>query len=136
MTRLLPAWPRADVQYSRVGTLSQRMRTWYFSEGGIYLTTDAMARYRMAQEALQVFSTAEQDELLDDREYEDVRRYLSRLRTALTVALLSRAAPFEVQQSTRSAEHEERSASSNGTKDPTADAEHVSQNSNIRASRR
>ena len=131
MTHLLPTWPREEsVKYERIRRLSRHMRAWYFSGGGMYLSTEAMAYYRMAQEALACFPCPQPDELLDDGEYDDLRGYLSRLRTNLTNDLLSRYAPFEAAQgaSNRRPRHSDATLSAASIDD----REHHDQNSLIR----
>jgi hypothetical protein len=132
MTRILPAWPRELVRYSELGRLSQRMRRWYFTGGGLYLSSEAMARYRMVQDALKVFPWEGNDEVLDDNEYEDLRgHYLSRLRTALTFDLLSRSAPFEALQTAEPLEVDSARIDSSSVDGPGADVEHDKQTSVI-----
>src|SRR5262245_38170830 len=65
ITRVGPMWPRDHVPYKKIKETSGRMRDWYFNSGGICLSTEAMANYRMVQEALTTFETANDAELLD-----------------------------------------------------------------------
>ena len=86
ITRVLPTWPQDEVPYRKIKETSRRMRRWYFGGGGMYLSTEAMASYRMLQEALSVFGDAKGDELLDKQEYADLRGYMSRMRTRLILS--------------------------------------------------
>ena len=97
MTRELPKWPRnEELQYSDLETLSSRLRDWYFSGNGMYLSRATHHKgYSPLQESLSkvlrdkpkpkgLVSTEKPDH------YELVRKRCSRLRTELTLDIESR----------------------------------------------
>ena len=96
-TGLLPEWPRSTtVTYEKLSHLSEEMRDWYFTQGGIYLSAKARKVYGNAQKAIQtVLQKAHPEEGLPKEQYEEIRGKLSKLRTQMTRDLLSRrAAPW------------------------------------------
>ncbi len=96
-TGLLPQWPRSTiVTYEKLTGLSEDMRDWYFTQGGIYLSAQARKSYGDAQEAIQMVLQKEQtSETIPELQYDDLRSTLHKLRTQLTQDLLSRrSAPW------------------------------------------
>ena len=97
MTRLLPKWPRnQELQYADLEALSARLRDWYFSGNGMYLSRathqhgysplqDALAQVLKSKPSGAVPSTEPNDV------YEFVRARCSRLRTELTLDIESRS---------------------------------------------
>jgi hypothetical protein len=91
LTGLLPMWPRADdVTYAKLAELSGELRDWYFTTGGLYLSTEARAVYGKVQEALNSRPRGSGDAVITDDEYDRLRAQCSLLRTKLTEDLLSR----------------------------------------------
>ncbi|PNE12166.1 MAG: hypothetical protein CR217_04965 [Beijerinckiaceae bacterium] len=118
LTRLLTAWPEKIPTYCELPKLSQDMCDWYYNNnfdgGGMYLSTGAMAHYRMAQAALAVFDNVKSNEALHNQESKDLRQYLGGLRTELTKDLLSCHGPFERDIGKLKRKHEDKPALSGG----------------------
>ena len=96
-TGLLPQWPRSTtVTYEKLTGLSEEMRDWYFTQGGIYLSAQARKSYGDAQEGIQMVLQEEQtSETITELQYNELKGKLSKLRTQLTQDLLSRrSAPW------------------------------------------
>jgi hypothetical protein len=52
-TELLPMWPRATaVTYRDLADLSEAFRDWYFTEGGLFLSSQSRTVYGELQESL------------------------------------------------------------------------------------
>lgn len=92
LTGILPKWPKARVTYGEIDQQTQALRDWYFSGGGLYLSTEARTTYGAAQKALcSAVETAQTPELeLAPKDYDRLQESLSALRTELTRDLLSR----------------------------------------------
>ena len=90
-TDILPKWPRrTDVTYEMIETFSRDLRSWYFNEGGLYLSARARRAYGDLQDAIgEVFSRNSAGPIKDP-DYDRLRDRCSALRTQLTGDLLSR----------------------------------------------
>jgi hypothetical protein len=102
-TGIVPTYPRADdVTYEDLRKLSERLRSWYYEKGGMFLSREAHnGRYIPLQEALLATLKTQQSlnkplsEQLSDEHYEEIRRKCSRLRTALSDDIQSRRGPIQ-----------------------------------------
>jgi len=94
ITGVLPLYPvRANVSYADIYHASEKMRDWYFKEGGLLLSKKARDKYFDVQKKIrQVTNGRSNDEMLEPLmgDYETVRNYFSELRTELTNDLMSR----------------------------------------------
>jgi hypothetical protein len=93
-TELIPLWPRAtDVTYERLNTFSAELRHWYFTEGGLFLSTQAREAYGALQTSLSdviEIATGRGQEVITEADYGTIQARCSALRTELTNDLLSR----------------------------------------------
>jgi len=91
-TEKLPKWPRNDsLTYQELKALSSELQSWYFGEGGIYLSESARGIYSGVQEAIERLLPGKDLTLpVSDPDYEVIRAQCSRLRTELTKDLYSR----------------------------------------------
>lgn len=90
-TGLLPQWPKSsDVTYAKLSDFSRDLRHWYFTEGGIYLSSESRAMYGRLQEIVTVVLQDAGQGRITDEEYVRIREACSLLRTELTRDLLSR----------------------------------------------
>jgi hypothetical protein len=90
--------PPRPVSYRTLAGVSRALRSWYFTRGGLVLSTRTRAPYFNLQQALTEVSAGERatsDEVLDedDDTYEIVRALASRLRTASTDDVATRVVP-------------------------------------------
>jgi hypothetical protein len=97
----VPKWPKAtDMTYKRLEELSESMKHWYFTKGGMYLSSTARQTYGSVQDAIWEVLLLDQvkqerHKPVTDEHYELVRTKCSSLRTELTKDILSRrAAPL------------------------------------------
>jgi short subunit dehydrogenase-like uncharacterized protein len=89
LTGVLPRWPRAkDVTYAKLVKRSAELQDWFFSGGGLYLSTEARSAYGKVQDALN--RRPAEDTVISDGEYNDIVDLFSSLRRELTQDLLSR----------------------------------------------
>jgi hypothetical protein len=97
MTGLFPRWPRAtDVTYADALRFSQALRTWYFEQGGMWLSTAARSAYGDLQETNTRVLAEKLEGELKPPDYDAILDKCHTLRTELTNDLLSRrAAPTE-----------------------------------------
>jgi hypothetical protein len=94
-TGLLPQWPKSsDVTYAKLTDFSRDLRQWYFTEGGIYLSSESRSMYGSLQEILSVVLQGAGQGKISEEEYERIREACSLLRTELTRDLLSRRRAF------------------------------------------
>ncbi len=94
-TSLLPKWPkRTGITYFQIRTLSEELREWYFSVGGVYLSDSARKAYGNLQEALSEPVRAPSSITLSPTDYTLLQDLCSKLRTELTHDLLSRKRMF------------------------------------------
>ncbi|HEU0015498.1 MAG TPA: hypothetical protein VFQ45_17580 [Longimicrobium sp.] len=97
LTSVLPKWPRdTDVAYADLHRLSARMRDWYFSGSGMFLSTESIEKYKAVQDAIAGLLGTRQAHAMNERlatpDYEHIRRLCSGLRTELTRDVVSRRA--------------------------------------------
>ena len=91
LTVEVPKWPRASLTKAQLVSLSSKLKDWYFSGGGMYLSAVSARVYKKLQETItDVTSKATTDAIADDQ-YDRVQRASSALRTELTNDLLSRS---------------------------------------------
>jgi hypothetical protein len=77
--------------------LSGDLRQWYFEVGGLFLSAQTRDAYFSLQDELKTKSTADAGQLdreLTDRDFEELRKRGSSLRTATTVDVGSRKKPL------------------------------------------
>ncbi|MBK9940638.1 MAG: hypothetical protein IPP13_03330 [Kouleothrix sp.] len=92
-TSILPRWPRATgVTYPDILRFSETLRSWYFEQGGMWLSTDARQVYGQLQEQIWQILPKHSDGTITDEEYDAVLAQCSALRTELTKDLVSRRA--------------------------------------------
>ena len=85
-------WPRAELTREDLQELHRALRAWYYSDGGLFLSESARARYGDVQELIQAL--LERDgpptDVLGPTAYSDLMEVASALRTALTEDLDTR----------------------------------------------
>lgn len=88
-------WPEQTVTRASLVALHERLRAWYYSEGGLFLSTAARARYGDVQELIAKLleGHGSADEKLSPDRYTDLMNTASALRTALTEDLDTRRRP-------------------------------------------
>jgi len=96
MTGLLPKWPRkSEVQYADLEELSTRLRDWYFSGNGMYLSRATHEHgYSPLQDTLMKVLANKPTGPIPNKNpdlYELVRARCSKLRTELTLDIESRS---------------------------------------------
>lgn len=88
--------PAAELTYDALSKLSQALRTWYFTTGGLFLSSQTRAPYFHLQQALTALTTSHDgpggDVLSDDTSLV-VRTLGSRLRTSTTEDVATRVGP-------------------------------------------
>ncbi|MBK9983961.1 MAG: hypothetical protein IPP15_16605 [Saprospiraceae bacterium] len=91
LTGALPLYPeKANLIYKDLFTISEKMRDWYFEEGGLLLSMKTRNKYFEVQKKIQVIL---KDNILDSSlhdHYDIIRDLFSELRTELTNDLMSR----------------------------------------------
>ena len=103
-TKLVPMWPkRDDIKYSDIKVYSNKLNTWYYEIGGIYMSRKAQKAYVDLQRKIwSILEPEEPQQKLDEQQIIDKKTYKaihlsgSALRTELTNDLLSRRAPPRV----------------------------------------
>jgi hypothetical protein len=89
-TEVLPQYPKnKDVTYDDLSKTSTKLKEWYFSKGGILMSTQTRKAYGKLQEKLNEKRSAKLTDKVDV-EYEKIREEFSRFRTSLTKDLTSR----------------------------------------------
>ncbi|SRR6266496_3596729 len=89
-TALLPMWPRGTgVTYQQLKKFSEELRSWYFDEGGIFLSRKARKSYGKLQQTIEEVLTSAEGPV-HDPDYDRVRSKCSDLRSQLTKDLSSR----------------------------------------------
>jgi hypothetical protein len=85
-TALLPKWPRdQSVTYDQLLQFSKRLREWYFSRGGMYLSQTAQRDgYAALQDKIAEILKENPSGALSGAHYDTVRERCSYLRTLLT----------------------------------------------------
>ncbi|HSU15018.1 hypothetical protein [Longimicrobium sp.] len=93
LTQLLPRWPRADnVTGQDLRSLSESLRDWYFSGGGMFLSAESFKAYGDLQDRLVEFLDDHSDLVkpISGPDYDRIRQYCSTLRSELTADIVSR----------------------------------------------
>jgi hypothetical protein len=94
ITALLPLYPaRAEVSYGEVFHAAEKMRDWYFSEGGLLLSKKARDKYFTVHKKIgPIVKNRRKHDQMDPLgpDYELIRNCFSELRTELTNDLMSR----------------------------------------------
>jgi len=78
--------PQPEITYGELRTLTSKLRDWYFSKGGMFLSNEGRAAYFYFQERLRAVLANPQlspSESVDNPTYERLRNFGSDLRTAL-----------------------------------------------------
>ncbi|HET9871607.1 MAG TPA: hypothetical protein VFP89_03295 [Propionibacteriaceae bacterium] len=91
-TGAVSRWPRTDISRSRLEDLHRDFRSWYFSEGGLFLSASSRARYGDLQELIDALlqGGGNPEDLLGSAGYTDLMETASALRTAMTEDLDTR----------------------------------------------
>jgi hypothetical protein len=91
-TAAVSRWPRAEVTRGGLEELHRTVRSWYYTEGGLFLSESARARYGDVQELIAALleHDARVGEVLAKDGYDDLMETASALRTALTEDLDTR----------------------------------------------
>jgi hypothetical protein len=91
-TGALPKWPREQITYDALLSLSKEFRKWYFQTGGMYLSRSSQKRYTVVQDVIKskLDSRDQNAEYLPDTTYDEIREACSALRTSMTEDLVSR----------------------------------------------
>jgi hypothetical protein len=104
-TELLPEWPRDEVRYGQLQDMSKQCRTWYFREGGMYLSGRSRELYSAVQDHLAPFFSVKlapmPDAVIQDDTYDEIRAACSALRSSMTDDLLSRRGRWHLLQRLR-----------------------------------
>jgi hypothetical protein len=94
LTGTLPLYPKkSDISYGELFTVSEKMRDWFFKEGGLLLSTKTRNKYFKVQKNIQLLLADKDNEALQKKitdEYEGVRKIFSQLRKQMTDDLMSR----------------------------------------------
>jgi hypothetical protein len=88
--------PPAELTYDALGKLSEELRTWYFTTGGLFLSVKTRAPYFHLQQALTELATSHSGrggDALDPSTSRVVRTLGSRLRTSTTEDVATRVGP-------------------------------------------
>ena len=90
-----PLYPeKAVVSYNGLYITSRYFKEWFFSEGGMLLSSKTRTRYfkvqKKIQTILEAISKTNMDETITVVEYESVRNLMSQFRRAMTDDLMSR----------------------------------------------
>jgi len=92
-TAVVSRWPRAVVSRGALEDLHRRLRSWYYEQGGLFLSEQARARYGDVQELIAALLAADDGDagdVLAPSGYTDLMDTASALRTALTQDLDTR----------------------------------------------
>ena len=77
----IPRWPRAeDVSYLRLLSMSEKMKNWYFDNGGILMSEKTGKKYGNVQEEINgKLCTKREDKnaIIRDEEYDNVQKLCS-----------------------------------------------------------
>lgn len=88
--------PPAELTYDALGKLSEKLRTWYFTTGGLFLSGQTRAPYFHLQQALTALATGHDGpggDALDAETSLVIRTLGSRLRTSTTEDVATRVGP-------------------------------------------
>ena len=85
-------WPRQDPTCQDVLNLQEKLRLWYYGNGGILMSTRARRRYEYVQRGLEVIRDAQPapGDKVHKEDYDQMMEIFSRFRSALTDDLESR----------------------------------------------
>ena len=91
----LSSWPAAQLTRDELSELNLRLRAWYFTRGGLYLSDNSRTRYGELKELIVARlerwpESSDGDGLLDRRAYDELAATCSAFRTALTEDLETR----------------------------------------------
>jgi hypothetical protein len=91
-TRIASRWPRRTVGRSELDQLHRTLRDWYYTDGGMFLSETARARYGDLQEliAAAVAHSGAPGSQLTWTRYDDLMEACSAMRTAITEDLDTR----------------------------------------------
>jgi hypothetical protein len=92
-TAAVSRWPRSVVNRAALENLHRTLRSWYYGQGGLFLSEQARARYGDVQELIAAFLAADDGnatDVLAPTGYSDLMYTASALRTALTEDLDTR----------------------------------------------
>jgi hypothetical protein len=90
-TGLLPMWPwNTELEYEALHQLTRDFRSWYFEQGGMYLSTSARNAYFEVQKCINAILEKGKAGRISHDDYMAVRDKCSALRTELAEDLLSR----------------------------------------------
>lgn len=92
-TAAVSRWPSVVVSRSSIEDLHRTLRSWYYEQGGLFLSEQARARYGDVQELIAAYLAAEDGDMTDvlaPSSYTDLMDTASTLRTALTQDLDTR----------------------------------------------
>lgn len=105
-------WPRQTVTRETVAEVHERLRGWYYTEGGLFLTERARDRYGDLQElvAAVLSRPAAPSDVLAPGRYTDLMATASALRTAMTDDLDTRRRRTRRQEREREQRHREQEA--------------------------
>jgi Holliday junction resolvase-like predicted endonuclease len=91
---VLSYWPPAKLTYEDLAALNLRLRAWYFTIGGLYLSENSRQRYGELKELicadLEHWGAVEVEGELGRERYSDLAKTCSAFRTALTEDLQTR----------------------------------------------
>ena len=92
-TKAVSRWPRSVLTRTALEQLHQTLRTWYYTEGGLFLSESARARYGDVQELIAALlgqGGGLPEHVLGENGYADLMVTTSALRTALAEDLDTR----------------------------------------------
>jgi hypothetical protein len=107
LTGTVSRWPKQQVTTSTLEDLHSRLRAWYYTEGGLFLSENARDRYGDLQDLIAAVLTHPGDPaaLLTKERYADFQDAASILRTALTEDLETRRRQTRSEERRRAARH-------------------------------
>jgi hypothetical protein len=92
-TQVVSRWPHGEVTRAALELLHSDLRTWYYCNGGMYMSEGSRARYGQVQELIEAMcqhATGTPQDVLVDAAYNDLMETCSAMRTALTQDLDTR----------------------------------------------
>jgi hypothetical protein len=91
-TGAVARWPRNALTVGSLEELHRSLRSWYYEEGGLFMSEAARARYGEVQEMIAALlqGSAASTDRLHDAAYADLMHVTSALRTAMTEDLDTR----------------------------------------------
>lgn len=102
-TSKVSRWPRQELSRKSLVQLHRDLRTWYYSTGGMFLSTRARDRYGDVQELIKSLleHEGEPTAILAEERYVDLMNAASSLRTGLTEDLDTRRRTTLVERARR-----------------------------------